>query len=313
MRKTHATLSLALLLVLSTISTAASAVDEKEAAAKHFEKGVSLFKNEDYAAALIEFEAAYEAKPHFAVRYNLAICLYKLHRYAEAANQIQRYLSEGGDEVPPEKRLEVESILEEMEALVGSVEVDCNVPDADVYVDGEFADKANSLFPIQLNVGEYEIEVRAEGYEPLTTTVKLPGGQTKLLKVQLKQEGTEDAGPVEPGEKGKKKPVPVAAFGAMAGLTVALAITASVTGGVALKKEKEYADLSAGDDWADAQKSGRNLVIATDVLWGITGATAVATIVMAFFTEFKKEKSDVAFVELVPNVLEPGLVVKGVF
>lgn len=304
-----------MLLCFSLCTHVSWAGDEKAEAAKHFEKGVSLFKNEDYAAALIEFEAAYEAHPHFAVRYNLAVCLYKLHHYADAANQIQRYLSEGGDDVPKSKRIEVEGILEEMESLVGSIKVKCNVEDADVFVNGKLTDKANSIFPIQLDVGQYEVEVRAEDYKPFITTIKLPGGSLKTIEVELVKGGDDGLSFSAAGmdHMPSRKNVPAAAFWSIAGLTATLALTASITGGIALKKEKDYADLGVYDDWQNAQKSGRNLVIATDVLWGVAGASAVTTVILIFFTDFSGSEKAETSLTVSPDLLCPGLVLKGVF
>ena len=96
---------------------------DKEKAGKHFEKGVELFNNGDYEAALVEFEAAYEAHPHYAVRYNLGITLYKLHRYGAAVGQIEKYLVEGGGEG--------ERILADLEDLLGQMVAIREIPDVE--------------------------------------------------------------------------------------------------------------------------------------------------------------------------------------
>lgn len=307
---------LATLICLMCICPAASAEDAKEVASEHFDKGIMLFKNQDYSAALIEFEAAYDAHPHFAVRYNIAICLWKTKKYGDAADQIQRYLSEGGEEIPKAKKKEVEEIYKELESLVASLKVESNVEGAEIYINGKRRDKTPMFFPLKLDVGEYEVEVKAEGHEPFKTTVKLPGGANKVIEAKLVAVGKAKPEKVEPKkvDKGepKKKKVPVAAFASVAGLAVALAVTASITGGVALKKSRDYRDAPYEEGWEDEQKSGRKLAIATDVLWGITGAAAATTIVLIFFTDFKakEKKSEVA---LYPMLTEPGLLIMGHF
>ena len=71
--------------------------DESQEEAKvRFQKGVELFKDEDFVGALVEFKAAYNAKPHFLVRYNIGMTLYNLHRYAEAFAEPAASLAEGG-------------------------------------------------------------------------------------------------------------------------------------------------------------------------------------------------------------------------
>ncbi len=52
---------------LSISSRIARADDAKDS----FEKGVELYNSNDYKGALAEFLAAYEAKPHHSVLYNI--------------------------------------------------------------------------------------------------------------------------------------------------------------------------------------------------------------------------------------------------
>jgi hypothetical protein len=278
----------------------AHAEDTKAKASEHFEKGVALFKNQDFTAALVEFEAAYEAQPHFAVRYNVAICLYKLKRYGDAADQIQRYLSEGGDRIPADKKKEIEEIYAELESLVGSLTVLSSVAGARVLVNGEPRDRIPMLFPLKLDVGEYEIEISAEGYESHVADIKLPGGEDVVIEVDLVKIG------------GKKK-LPVSGFATTAALTVALAAAAGITGGIALKRSKDYKDSPYDEDWQDEQKSGRNLALTADILWGVTGAAALTTIILALFTDFEKDEAPDTALTIQPHLLEPGLTLGGTF
>jgi hypothetical protein len=286
----------------------ALAVGQVEAK-ERFEKGVALFKNADYEGALVEFKSAYESKPHFAVRYNISICLYKLHRYAEAQEEMEAYLEEGGDGIPGEKRQEIETILVELSSLVGTLKVTSNVEGAVLEVDGEALAALPMASPCRLDVGEYEISIVAEGYEPHTTTLVIPGGKAMEISVELV------ALPGDGAPAPKRKPVPGGVFWAGAGLSVALAAGAAVTGGLAMKKHDEYAGLDYEDaGWEKVQNEGRSLVLTSNVLWGVTGAVAVTTVVLAFFTDFTggKEKRQAA-VKLVPDLRNPGLSLVGAF
>jgi hypothetical protein len=110
--------------------------EEASKAKEHFDKGVLLYKNQDYDAALVEFMAAHEAKPHFAVRYNVGITPYKLHRYVEAFDELKSYLLEGGDGIEEERRVEALQIMKELRSLVGTLDVVCEVPGAVLRIDG---------------------------------------------------------------------------------------------------------------------------------------------------------------------------------
>lgn len=289
---------------------AAAAGDEKAEAKERFEKGVSLFKDEDFEAALVEFRAAYNAKPHFAVRYNVGICLFKLHRYTEAALELKAYLEEGGKKVPKGKKKEVRAILKELESLVGTLMVTCPVEGAEVWVDGEYRGKVPFMVPLKLDVGQHRVEVSAEGYETEVKTVDVPGGKEVSVEFELEESEEET---VEPEPEGKKKLNP-AIFWSGVGLTGGISLIAIITGSVALKREKEYARMEYTDDWQSFRTSTRQLTIATDLLWGLAGASLISTIIVAFYTDFGRKKDETPEVGLSPPVLGPGgLVLEGRF
>ena len=60
---------------------------EQRAAREAFARGEQAFKNGEYSAALEAFREAFTAVPHDAVRFNIAVCLERLGRYQEAAEQ----------------------------------------------------------------------------------------------------------------------------------------------------------------------------------------------------------------------------------
>jgi hypothetical protein len=301
----QATVAINLIIIAVFLSaTAVDAKDAKEEAKDHFDKGVALFKTEDFEGALVEFRAAYKAQPHYAVRYNVGITLYKLHRYGQAAHELQVYLIEGEGQIPDDKLAEVNEILAELEARVGSVDVECNVEGASVFVDGEHMDKTPIFFPLQLDVGEHEIEVRAEGYKPFNKKIDVPGGTEQTLEVELV--------PSAKAEKASKKLHKGIFFGGL-GVTGALALTAAITGGLALKTEKDYRELGVEDDWKPVQRKAKNLALATDVLWGMAGAAAIGTVVIAIFTDFTGGERKEAGLTLTPMIGTPGLTLQGSF
>jgi hypothetical protein len=277
----------AIALFLAVLIAAATVHAEQpiEEAKDHFEKGVKLFKNEDYDAALVEFKQAYKAKPHFAVRYNIGITLYKLHRYKEALEELESYMFQGGDELLDERRDEVVEILKELESLLGTLKVVCDVEGATLSVDGwESGD-----WEMRLEVGEHVIEVTAPGHPPYKQKIELPAGQEVLVEIDLAAPPAETTEQEPERERTHLKP---AAFWSMAGVTAALGISAAITGGLALKQKADYAGLGYGDDWEPEREKGLKLALTTDVLLGVAGAAAVTTIVLAIFTDFGGEDRD---------------------
>ena len=166
----HTAVTLALALAAPSISTAQG----KSEAKQRFQKGVKLFKKGNHEGALVEFRAAYDAKPNWKVRYNIGMTLYKLNRYVEADVELRAYLLEGGDAVPEKTLTEVQSILFEIQSYIGTVDVSCDVMGAKIYVDGVFVSTYPLDKPLPLDVGEYVFELRAEGHDPMSRKVSVP-------------------------------------------------------------------------------------------------------------------------------------------
>src|SRR3954465_9847176 len=101
-----ATLSLGLAPVCAHAETPTAASVEE--ARQHYKRGVDLYGEANYTAALIEFRRAYEIAPNFSVLYNIGQIHYQLHDYADSLRTFQAYLSEGGNKVPSARRTEVE-------------------------------------------------------------------------------------------------------------------------------------------------------------------------------------------------------------
>jgi tetratricopeptide (TPR) repeat protein len=78
--------------------------NDTQAAAEHFKKGVSLFKENKKDAAVKEFKTAFELKPSWKIMYNIGQCEASLKRYGMAIEAFEQYLGEGGDEVSVERR-----------------------------------------------------------------------------------------------------------------------------------------------------------------------------------------------------------------
>ncbi len=317
MRSLHLGLAAAL---LSMLVTAPAAADQKAEAKERFEKGVALYNNADYGAALVEFRAAYAAMPHFAVRYNLGITLYKLHRYAEAMDELLAFLAEGQNDIEEARREEVEALVGELGSYVSLVTFTCNVAGAKLFLNGTFKTELTGLDTMALDVGEYDMEVGAKGHESHYQHIEIPGGQEISLEIDLAADVVKAPHEVTaPGPGPAKPPPPVApkkpssrpAFYGLLGITVASGVTSAVLGGLFLSKRSKYESLSWEDDWEKAKKDLRPFALGADVMYGVTGALAVATIVVAVLAFRKKPESKA--VSLSPWLDCPGLTIARVF
>lgn len=91
----------------------ARAQDAADALARaHFDQGFRLAAQHGYAAALDEFELAYQTSPNFSVLYNIAQAHVALHQPREAIMTLLRYLRDGEGKLAARRIAQVEAQIQ---------------------------------------------------------------------------------------------------------------------------------------------------------------------------------------------------------
>lgn len=168
-------------------TTAIDAGGDLADARAHFNQGLALYGSAKYDEARAELESAYAIAPNYRLLYNLALSSDGQGDRAAAIGYLTQYLAEGGAEIEPERRTEVEAHLSRLRARVALVTIRTNVPgDAGVVVDdqpyGEVSEKPLVLLP-----GARKIWVTKAGYYPSTQTVLLKEGEGVDVTFDLKE------------------------------------------------------------------------------------------------------------------------------
>jgi len=153
-------------------AVSASAASAKDEAKLHFDAGLALVDNEDYAAAAVEFEASARLFPTKMGLYNLANCFKALRRYGDAIDAIERLEREFKGKLGDLQR-EVEALQETVEGIVGRLEVRVDREGAAILVDGVDAALSPLAKPLVLGPGDHAIEARLAGYETTSQTVRI--------------------------------------------------------------------------------------------------------------------------------------------
>lgn len=168
---------LALALALAVAPRVAVGDDVATQARARFERGTELFDEGNLDGALVEFEASFAARAVPVVLFNTAQTYKLMFRYEEAIEAYRRYLSLGGDSIPPERVAEVRTTIERLERSMGTLVVECAPHGASVAVDG----RPVGLVPIRslpLAAGTRRVEVTADGGLPIARDVELAAGET---------------------------------------------------------------------------------------------------------------------------------------
>lgn len=172
-------------LAQSTAGSAAGAdADAKrEEAREHFQKGIALFEEESWDAALVEFLRSREIFATRAATKDAALCLRKLSRFDEALDLFQALLREFPS-LPPEDRALAEGAIKELTARVGGIDIQAAEPGASIVVDGRERGTVPAP-PIRVNVGTHLLRLSREGFVPFETQIKVAGAQTVVLKAKM--------------------------------------------------------------------------------------------------------------------------------
>ncbi|MEO0325498.1 MAG: PEGA domain-containing protein [Myxococcota bacterium] len=286
-------------------------------AQERLERGRGLFDEENYDAALAEFQAAealLEGHPAlFLVLYNIGQTYEALFRYDQAMTYYRRYLDEGGgdqDDAPT-----VRAKIQLLDGLLGTVRIAANVPGYEVWVDDQRVgeDATEILVP----GGTHLVELRAPGYVPSQQEVQVPARSTRELSFELEELAEEYEG-LSPGY-----------FWATAGLSAAAFAVGGTFGIRALRDRRSVDDCLAANpgeqglacDGADRRdeirESGRNGDI---IALGIGGLFAAGAVVFAVFTNWDgdddgEEDPEAAALQLRPagSRTAAGLVLEGRF
>ena len=169
--------------------------DAVERARIYYERGLQLFNEENYDAALFEFERAYELAPTFKILYNVGRIQRQQNNYGAALRSYERYLREGAAQVPPERRTEVEREMTVLRPRVAEVSVKVNVDDADVYADdipvctatieSTCVGRSPLKAPIIVNGGRHKITASKKGYVTATSLISVVGSDKIDIKLDL--------------------------------------------------------------------------------------------------------------------------------
>ncbi len=270
----------------------ADADAKKKDAISRYNRGLELYDEQDYNAALIEFRTAYQLSPNYRILYNIGQVCYQLQDYACALKSLESYLFEGGSELAAERRAEVQKDIEKLRARVGKVEIRVNVEGAQVSVDDVPVGTSPLPGPLVVSAGKRRISVVHAGRVPATRTVEVAGASLQQVDIEL----VETTGQTKLVEKPSR-------FTTLSwigiGSAVALGVGAGITGMMTLSAQKELDDHrfvgSTPDREAeDRQSRVRSFALATDVLAGAAIVTLGTTLVLTFMRDPQPTTTDKA-------------------
>jgi tetratricopeptide (TPR) repeat protein len=276
----------------ATPPTAAPSKEALDEARTRYERGTQLYNEGDYKLAIIEFNRAYEIAPNYKVLFNIGQVYLQLASYAAARRAFERYLKDGGDEIPEKRRRELARELDSLKNRTAHITIITDVPGAEVLVDGVPVGTSPIKEPLLVDAGQRTVEARKTGRISASRAVTLAGTDEVKIEFELPEQPapvTATAPPPIAPEKDTVVKVDktsyvwvgwVATGVFAAGATAVGVATLLFADDLAAERDK-ITETASGETpeakreaLADQQSKTRAFAIATDVLIGAAVLTA---------------------------------------
>jgi flagellar basal body-associated protein FliL len=189
---------------LSVARPAAAGDTAKEKAKIHFDRAIKFFEKGEYADALIDFEASFQYRPHWLLKYNIAACHYYLKHDIEALKLLSEFLTEGGDEIKLEQKQQALIFMKELKGKVGTLALIGVEAPTTVAIDSEEPVTVTADGEIYVKKGKHEVKIAQGGKTIMNKTISfIPGEKVEVIAkvVTVKP-------PPPPPEEKKKEIVP---------------------------------------------------------------------------------------------------------
>lgn len=268
------------------------------------EQGEALFDAGNYDSALTEFETAYgllsDLPEAYVLLFNVAQCHERMFRYDAALATYHRYLEAGGPDA--QDAATVRATITALESLVGTLRVQTNTA-ADLWLDDRLIGQTGT--DISVPGGPHALEVRATGYASERRQIQVTTRSRLDIDVTLHE--TNEFHGFDQGYfwASLVATVVVGAVGAGFG---ARALTVRGTADGQLQRADSLI-------YMDALTSERSEIqtdtLIADVMFGVCGAFALTTLILAFVTDWGGSNEPTVTVAIGPS--EAGIAVRGTF
>ncbi len=282
-------------------ATPARADDVAEAKAR-FKRGAELFKDQRWREAMGEFEAAYRAKPHGAIHFNVAQCRERLEDWPGALRSYHDYLHEVPDAAD---RAGVRKAMQRIEERLAKAGVQVlllysDPPGARASVEG--LERGKTPLHLVLQPGRYALALALDGHGPWEGRVDVAATVSSVVDIVLKPVPRATAPSRAPAPApdlaarpaAEPAPAPVAPPAPpparrkylpvwIAGGTAVVAAAAGAWFGASARSDAQAIDATPAPDAASASRyasDARSKARTANALYGVAAGAALAGVTL---------------------------------
>lgn len=171
--------------MLSSRAHAGPSEDRAAEARVHFDRGVELYREGSYDAALAEFERTNELAPTYKIIYNLAQVQAERHEYAASLKLLREYLRRGGSDINADRREAVQNDINKLKQRVAELSVVADVDGAELFVNDVAVAHLPLSEPVLVNIGSSRVRLEKTGFVTARQTITVAGGDRKSIALKL--------------------------------------------------------------------------------------------------------------------------------
>lgn len=161
--------------------------DSKTDAKRHFDRAVELLHDAQPREAIIEFQRAYDLKPHYLPLYNIGQAYIQLAQPVDAVEYLERSLREGGNSIPARRRDDLEAEIKRQQTRIAVLEITVEPSGAKVRVDGRDLGPAPILARVKVGIGTHSITAALDGYREGEVHVAVAGEESRAVRLRLEK------------------------------------------------------------------------------------------------------------------------------
>lgn len=263
-----------------------------EIARSAFQRGVELFHEGNFEAALAEFQKANQNGPSYRILYNIAQAYFELHDYVAALKYYKQYLANGAAEVPAARKTQVEETISKLENRIATIDISVSVDGAQVSIDDVPVGISPLAGPVPVNPGPRRVTAAKAGLPTASRSLTVAGADRAAISLDLhatsrKALPADFATPSTSASSAKSKSthsrVPLITGLAVTG---ACAVTTGVFGFLTMGAKKDLdRDLDTfavkSNQVSNDRSRVRNYALVTDIAAAATLVSAGITVYMA--------------------------------
>ena len=166
-----------LLTMALSLGSSVAFADDAQLARSHFERGVALLDDSQFAQALVELEKSRSIRETAPVLFNLGLAYRGVGRYLEALDCFRQFI-EVRDHAKHKKMAEMATtLIDELQAGLIHVKVRVSGGATSVRIDGKPTGQRDGVHSAVLDPGTHVFEAVREGYEPAVRRIEFKAGE----------------------------------------------------------------------------------------------------------------------------------------